>query len=278
VIRRRRLPPALVRHAAPRLALAGVIFALALVGIVGSVIGAREDERFHRRAVVTTATVVEGGDDLHVAVQLEVDGTPTVALAPVADREPYEVGEPVEVRYDPDRPAQPSGQLPAQPSGQLRPAQPSGQLRPAQPSGQSRPARVELVEQPYDLATPMAFFAGLALIAIIAGAVVVWRAVRLVRLAGSTATSFAFAGRLRHQDRTVRREQTWVLLAALDSPAGAPPVASVPLLPGQTLPESAPFQALVKGDVRDGGTAVVLAEDQVLWPSGRVRVGDGPTA
>jgi hypothetical protein len=251
------------------LGLAGVIFALALVGIVGSVIGAREAERFHRRAVVTTATVVEGGDDLHVAVQLEVDGTPTVALAPVADREPYEVGEPVEVRYDPDRPAQPSGQLPAQPSGQLRPAQ---------PSGQSRPARVELVEQPYDLATPVAFFAGLALIAIIAGAVVVWRAVRLVRLAGSTATSFAFAGRLRHQDRTVRREQTWVLLAALDSPAGAPPVASVPLLPGQTLPESAPFQALVKGDVRDGGTAVVLAEDQVLWPSGRVRVGDGPTA
>jgi hypothetical protein len=261
VIRRRRLPPALVRHAAPRLALAGVIFALALVGIVGSVIGAREDERFHRRAVVTTATVVEGGDDLHVAVQLEVDGTPIVALAPVADREPYEVGEPVEVRYEPDGPAQPSGQLP-----------------PAQPSGQLPPARVELVEQPYDLATPVAFFAGLALIALIAGAVVVWRAMRLVRLAGSTATSFAFAGRLRHQDRTVRREQTWVLLAALDSPAGAPPVASVPLLSGQTLPESAPFQALVKGDVRDGGTAVVLAEDQVLWPSGRVRVGDGPTA
>ena len=142
----------------------------------------------------------------------------------------------------------------------------------------ARPTRVELVEQPYDLATPLAFYAGLALIALVAGAVVVWRTARLVRLAGSTATSFAFAGRLRHQDRTVRREQTWVLLAALDSPAGAPPVASVPLLPGQVLPESAPFQALVKGDVRDGGTAVVLAEDQVLWPSGRVRVGDGPTA
>jgi len=219
---------------------------------VGSILGAREGERFQRRAVVTTATVVEGGDDLHVAVQLEVDGTPTVALAPVTDREPYEVGEPVEVRYDPGRPAQPSGQF--------------------------RPNRVELVEQPYDLATPLAFFAGLALIALVAGAVVVWRTVRLVRLAGSTTTSFAFAGHLRHQDRTVRREQTWVLLAALDSPAGAPPVASVPLLPGQVLPESAPFQALVKGDVRDGGTAVVLAEDQVLWPSGRVRVGDGATA
>ncbi len=243
MIGRRRLPPALVRHAAPRLGLAGVIFVLALIGIVGSVLGAREDERFQRRAVVTTATVVEGGDELHVAVQYDVDGTPTVELAPVADREPYEVGEPVEVRYDPDR-----------------------------------PTRVELVEQPYDLATPLAFFAGLALIALVAGAVVVWRTARLVRLAGSTATSFAFAGRLRHQDRTVRREQTWVLLAALDSPAGAPPVASVPLLPGQVLPESAPFQALVKGDVRDGGTAVVLAEDQVLWPSGRVRVGDGPTA
>lgn len=243
MIGRRRLPPALVRHAAPRLGLAGVIFALALIGVVGSVLGAREDERFQRRAVVTTATVVEGGDDLHVAVQYDVGGTPTVELAPVADRDPYEVGEPVEVRYDPDR-----------------------------------PTRVELVEQPYDLATPLAFFAGLALIALVAGAVVVWRTVRLVRLAGSTATSFAFAGRLRHQDRTVRREQTWVLLAALDSPAGAPPVASVPLLPGQVLPESAPFQALVKGDVRDGGTAVVLAEDQVLWPSGRVRVGDGPTA
>ena len=250
---RRRLPPALVRHAAPRLGLAGVIVVLALVGAVGSVLGAREDERFQQRAVVTEATVVEGGDDLHVAVQYQVDGTTMVELAPVVDAEPYEVGEQVEVRYDPDRPAQPSGQL--------------------------RPARVELVEQPYDLATPLAFFAGLALIALVAGAAVVWRALRLVRLAGSTATSFAFAGRLRHQDRTVRREQTWVLLAALDSPAGAPPVASVPLLPGQVLPESAPFQALVKGDVRDGGRAVVLAEDRVLWPSGRVRVGgDGPTA
>ena len=45
---------------------------------------------------VCTAIVVKGGDDLHVAVQLEVDGTPTVELAPVADREPYEVGETVE--------------------------------------------------------------------------------------------------------------------------------------------------------------------------------------
>jgi hypothetical protein len=220
------------------LGLAGVIFVLALVGAAGSVLGAREDERFQGRAVVTEATVAEGGDDLHVAVQYQVDGTTMVELAPVVDAEPYEVGEPVEVRYDPDR-----------------------------------PARVELVEQPYDLATPLAFFAGLALIALVAGAAVAWRTMRLVRLAGSTATSFAFAGRLRHQDRTVRREQTWVLLAALDSPAGAPPVASVPLLPGQVLPETAPFQALVKGDVRDGGTAVVLAEDRVLWPSGRVRVG-----
>jgi hypothetical protein len=225
------------------LGLAGVIFVLALIGAAGSILGAREDERFQRRADVTEATVVEGGDDLHVAVQYLVDGATIVELAPVVDPEPYEVGELVEVRYDPDR-----------------------------------PTRVELVEQPYDLATPLAFFAGLALIALVAGAVVVWRTMRLVRLAGSTATSFAFTGRLRHQDRTVRREQTWVLLAALDSPAGAPPVASVPLLPGQVLPESAPFQALVKGDVRDGGTAVVLAEDRVLWPSGRVRVGDGPTA
>jgi hypothetical protein len=220
------------------LGLAGVIFVLALVGAAGSVLGAREDERFQGRAVVTEATVAEGGDDLHVAVQYQVDGTTMVELAPVVDAEPYEVGEPVEVRYDPDR-----------------------------------PARVELVEQPYDLATPLAFFAGLALIALVAGAAVAWRTMRLVRLAGSTATSFAFAGRLHHQDRTVRREQTWVLLAALDSPAGGPPVASVPLLPGQVLPETAPFQALVKGDVRDGGTAVVLAEDRVLWPSGRVRVG-----
>ena len=247
---RRRLPPALLRHAAPRLGLAGAMFLLALLGIVGSILGAREAERFQRRAVVAIATVVDGGDETHVAVQLDIDGVPTVAEVPVADHGPYEVGEPVEVRYDPGRPAQPSGQF--------------------------RPARVELVEQPYDLATPLAFYAGLALLALVAGGVIVWRTLRLVRLAGSSTTAFAFAGRLRHQDRTVRREQTWVLLAALDSPAGAPPVASVPLLPGQVLPEGTPFQALVKGDVRDGGTAVVLAEDQVLWPSGRVRVGGGP--
>jgi hypothetical protein len=231
----RHLPPALLKHAAPRIALASLILALSVVGIVGSVVNARESQAFERRAVTTTATVLEGGT-LHVPVQFEHDGVPVVADAPVVDREPYEPGEAVEVRFDPEE-----------------------------------PTRVQLVEQPYDLATPLAFFVGLAAISAAAIAIVIWRARRLVVLAASPSTTFAFIGDLRHEDRSLRREQTWVILGALDRP-DAPPVASVPLLPGQLLPQARPFQALVKGEVRDGGTAVVLAEEQVLWPSGRVRV------
>jgi hypothetical protein len=235
----RRWPPALARHLLPRLGLAALGLVMAAVGITGAVLGARDSERFERQGALAVAEVmVEGGDDSHVPVRFVVDGRDVTAEAPVAERGPYEPGEQVEILYDP-----------------------------------SRPQVARLVEQPFDLATPLAFFVGLALLAVTYAAVVWWRTVRLLRLARSRHTAFAFAGRLQHEERKVRGEQTWVLLEALDGAAGAPPVASVPILPGQPLPDASPFAALVKGDVRDGGMAVVLAGDEILWPSGRVRVG-----
>lgn len=249
---RRRFPPALVEQAIPPAVIALALAAAAIFGIGVSVAGARDARAFERRSVITTGVVLadgpgigatdgSSGDDFHVPVRYDVDGTATVARAPVTDREPYAPGESLPVRYDP---------------------------RDAH--------RVEFVDQPYDLATPLAFSIGLGVIALAVGLSALWRPWRLLQLARTGSPTYAFRGRVAFQDRRYLRDRQWVLLDALDTPAGTAPIAVVPLLRSQALPTDGPFDALVKGTVRDGGRAVVLAGDQVLWPSGRVRIGAIP--
>ncbi len=241
----RRWPPALVQHAVPRLVAAGGLLALALFGAAASLIGARESRDFEQRAVVTLATVLADtpgieGDDFQVPVRYDVAGRSTLGLAPVADRGPYQPGEQLPVRYDP-----------------------------------RRPSRVQFVDQPYDLSSPLAFSLGIGLIGLVVAAAAVGQPLRLVRLARSSAPTYAFQGRLGYQDRRFRSERLWLLLDALDAADGAEHVAAVPLLRGQRPPpRGEPFGALVKGHVRDGATAVALVDDEVLWPGGRVRVGE----
>ena len=249
---RRRVPPVLAEQAIVPLVVALAFGLGAAFGIITSIVGANEARAFEERSVIVPGTVLADGatladgttltgDDFQVPVEFTVDGMVRAGLAPVSDRGPYEAGEQLPVRYDP-----------------------------------RDPRRVELVEQPYDLATPLAFSLGLAVLAIAVLVGALWRPWRLIRLASAGAPTYAFRGRIGREDRRYLRDRQWVLLDALDTDQGAPPVAAVPLLRSQALPAEGPFDVLVRGTVRDGGRAVVLAGERVLWPSGRVRVGSLP--
>ena len=242
--RRRRLPPALFEPVLIWLLIAALLGALGVVGVGISVIHARDSRAFERRSVITNGVVQPmqpGMPDDRIPVQYQVGDKTVQGMAPVVDRDPYHAGETHQIRYDP-----------------------------------TEPTRVEFLDQPYDLATPLAFAIGLLLIAAVIGAAALARALRLLHLAGSRTTAYSFRGSLANQSRRNRPSRPWVLLGALDAGPGDPPVAAIPLVRGQRLPQLGSFDALVKGTVRDGGTAVVQTDGRTLWPAGRVRVGAVP--
>jgi hypothetical protein len=234
---RHRLPEPLADHLIAVTAPAGAAVLLGLVALVITVSNALAARSFERSAEQAVAVVVaDPPGQGRLEVRFTVGASTVTALAPTVDPAAYEIGQEVGVWFDADDPTE-----------------------------------VRLTTEPYDLATPLAASLGLIALGSLA-AVARWRRVqRLQRLAASGDDAWAFRGEVVDRRTWYGLDRPWLELHALDASPHAPPVASIPLLRHQAcVPGS--DQAVVRGDVRAGGTAVANLGGCVLWPSGSVRV------
>jgi uncharacterized protein DUF3592/PH (Pleckstrin Homology) domain-containing protein len=192
----------------------------------------RENLDFSDRAAHTTGRIIENERYERITVRYAVGGKTFDAEAPVYDEGSYDKGETVPVIYDP-----------------------------------RNPKRVQVVDDPYDAATP-----GISAILIFLGGVfVAGRAYRWVsrlgRIAMSTHETFAMTGALWRSDR-LNSQPRWLSLYALDAGPMASPIVSVRLLgPPEAEETRGRFSVLVRGRIADGGVIVASAGDTVFWPA-----------
>lgn len=234
---RRRLPEPLADHLIAVTAPAGAAVLLGLVALVITVANALAARSFEQAADRATAVVVaDPPGQGRLEVRFTVGASTVTALAPTVDPGAYDVGQEVDVWFDP-----------------------------------GDPTDVRLTTEPYDLATPLAASLGLVALGTLAAAAR-WRRVRRLQdLAASDTDAWAFRGEIVDRRTWYGLDRPWLELYALDAPPPAPAVASIPLLRHQgCVPGS--DEAVVRGEVRAGGTAVANLGGCVLWPSGSVRV------
>jgi hypothetical protein len=243
---RQPLPPALGQRLTVRVTVAAAVAVLATVAALTTVAGGRASRAFEERAERVTGTVADRSglpsDGFHVPVEYVAAGAVRQAQAPSRDPGAYDPGDRVELRVDPDD-----------------------------------PLHVQPVAEPYDVATPLSFAVGCALLALAAAAVSWWRVRRVVRLAARPGPQWSFEGSIVDEVRRLAPDRTWLVLRALDDPDGRP-VAAVPLLRDGLGAVRGRCSVVVRGDVRDRGTVVAAAADCVLWPSGPARSGRLPAA
>jgi hypothetical protein len=212
---------------------------LAVAGLAVTIANGRESRTFEQRASRLPATIVDTRRDenawrQHVTVEVDVEGQPRLARAPVLDPDEYTPGQSVVVLYE--------------------------------------DGRVLLDEERYDVASPALLWCAILLVGLLTIGMGWWWVHNCRRTAMREGPAFAVEAEVGPaRPRWWNRRRPWVTLFPLhgDAPVGAYPlmagVAVAPTRPPARLP------AEVKGEVRDGGLVVARGDGQVLWPRARLR-------